>query len=405
MSEALARLRDDVPPSVTINPELAGARILVVDDSATVRKMIVLYLKRCGFSAIAEAKNGVEACGAIEQQLPDLIVTDISMPEMDGLELIRRVRCNPQWATIPILVETGSTAHEDRGRIFAVGATDLISKPIDPREMLGRIKVHLEQQHLVRKLYEYQYAMAADIELAREMQESLMPTREEIAAIEEKYGLDIATSYKASAGLGGDLWTLSATDPGGVLLWMVDFAGHGISAALNTFRFQALIRSERQNTRQLSEAMAALNEQLTTLLPVGQFATVLGLRILFDENCIEVVSAAAPPLVLRSGRTGYFQAIEAPGLPVGFVRGATYSLARYPFPPGSALLAYSDALVETPFPPESRFTPESLARALDRLGPTAGASEIQARLLKMLFPYTPQDDLTTIMICDRRDEQ
>lgn len=384
-----------------LDPELAASRILVVDDSLTVRKMIVQYLHRGGFTSIVEASNGREALVELAKQTPDIIITDLFMPEMDGHELIGRIRADERYATIPILVETGAMDPDDRGSVFLQGATDLISKPINPREMLGRIRVHLEQRRLVRRLSDYQQSLAQDLDLAREMQESLMPARAELDALEARFNIDIASAYKASQGLGGDIWSISAPSDHELHLWMVDFAGHGVSAALNTFRFHAMLRSERVGRLPLHDALLAMNGTLGATLPRGQFATVLGLRISLADRSLEVVSAAAPPLILRVGREGRFQAIEVPGFPLGLVPNATFTVSRYPFPPGSALVAYSDALIETPVEPNSIFSPARLAEMFEHSGKHADAASLQRKALGGIEPYLLEDDLTFVAIRDR----
>lgn len=384
-----------------VAPELAQARILVVDDSMTIRKMIAQYLRRGGYEVVTCVANGREALAAMADFPPDLVITDISMPEMDGFELIRHMRASERGAAVPILVQTAATGYDERGAVFLHGATDLITKPINAHEMLGRVRVHLEQRHLVRRLSEYQHSMAQDLDLARGMQESLMPTRPELDSLEVAHGIDIASSYRASIGLGGDMWTLFAAPDGTLHFWAIDFTGHGVAAALNTFRLHALLRSERLAAMGLGEAMAALNHRFKATLPLGQFATVLGLRISILEGWIDLVSAAAPPLLLREGAGGDFRAIEVESFPAGLVADGAYAVTRYQFPRGSALVAYSDALIETPAPPDSIFTPATLARDLSALESGASAATLMRRMLAPFPAYPFEDDLTLVVLCSR----
>ncbi len=382
----------------TLAVDFSGSRILVVDDSVTIRKTITTYLRNRGFANVMEAANGRIALEIIEQIEPDLIIADIAMPEMDGLALCRVLKCSDRYAQIPVLIQTGTESADRRAEAFSHGAQDLITKPINLREMLGRVQVHLEQRHLVRRLSDYQQSMAQQLEMAREMQELLLPSGDDIRAFEAVFPVLIASSYKASSGLGGDLWGCQATDDGALRFFMADFTGHGVLAALNTFRFHSFLRNEPLDSLPEADAMACLNSFLKDVLPVGQFATFLSCRINFREGWIEICSASGPPPMLRSGSDGEFEPLASDGLPLGILIESDYCARRYPFPPGSMLILYSDALIETPLPPDAVFTTDSLCRHLNRLAPDASSHSIMRDLLASLMPNLPEDDLTVLVI-------
>lgn len=378
--------------------DFAASRILVVDDSITIRKTITTYLRNQGFGNVMEAANGRVALEMIESTDLDLVITDIAMPEMDGLALCRAIKDNERLAQIPVLIQTGTESADRRAEAFSYGAQDLITKPINLRELMSRVQVHLEQRHLVRRLSDYQQSMAQQLEMAREMQESLLPSSSDIHIFEAVFPVSIASTYKASSGLGGDLWGCSATDDDNLRFFMADFTGHGVLAALNTFRFHSFLRNEPLDALPEADAMACLNSFLKDVLPVGQFATCLSSRINFRENWVEICSASGPPPMLRSGRDGEFEPLASDGLPLGILIESDYCARRYPFPPGSILVLYSDALIETPLPPEAVFTTTSLCRHLNSLKADADAGDVMRDLVARLAPHAPEDDLTLLVI-------
>lgn len=386
---------------IALAADFAASRILVVDDSVTVRRTITTYLRNQGFANVMEAVNGQIALEIIEHAEPDLVITDIAMPEMDGLELCRAIKSNERFAQIPVLIQTGTESADRRAEAFSHGAQDLITKPINLREMMGRVQVHLEQRHLVRRLSDYRQSMAEQLEMAREMQESLLPSGGDIRIFEAVFPVAIASTYKASSGLGGDLWGCSATDDDNLRFFMADFTGHGVLAALNTFRFHAFLRNEPLDALPEADAMACLNSFLKDVLPVGQFATFLSSRINFRENWVEICSASGPPPMLRSGSDGEFEPLASDGLPLGILIESDYCARRYPFPPGSILVLYSDALIETPLPPDAVFTIDGLCRHLNGLGASATAGDVMRDLVACLAPHAPEDDLTLLVIQHR----
>lgn len=104
--------------------------VLVVEDSPTMRQLIVFALKRIRGLNITEANDGVDGLKKISAEKFDLILTDINMPIMDGLKLVSLVRNDPAHKDVPIVIITTEGATEDKDRAMAIGANDYITKPI-----------------------------------------------------------------------------------------------------------------------------------------------------------------------------------------------------------------------------------------------------------------------------------
>ena len=117
---------------------MAERRILVVEDDRPLREAIVRALTAAGFQVI-EAANAPEAMSASELQRPDIILTDIYMPDMDGLELIRRMRRIPRLAGIPIIAVSASASNSDAATCLAAGADAFLSKPVVEADLLEKI--------------------------------------------------------------------------------------------------------------------------------------------------------------------------------------------------------------------------------------------------------------------------
>jgi two-component system chemotaxis response regulator CheY len=121
-----------------------GYKVLVVEDSPTMRQLIVFALKRIRGFQIVEANDGVDGLKKLSAQKFDLIVTDINMPIMDGLKLVSMVRNDPNYKETPIIVITTEGATEDRERALALGANEYITKPIQTIKILETVKKLME---------------------------------------------------------------------------------------------------------------------------------------------------------------------------------------------------------------------------------------------------------------------
>lgn len=116
-----------------------GKTILTVDDSASVRQMVSLTLKGAGYKVI-EAVDGMDGVAKTNSNPVDMIITDLNMPKLDGIGLIKKVRANPKLKFVPIIMLTTESQAEMKMAGKAAGATGWIVKPFNPDQLLGVVK-------------------------------------------------------------------------------------------------------------------------------------------------------------------------------------------------------------------------------------------------------------------------
>jgi two-component system chemotaxis response regulator CheY len=119
---------------------MAKFRVLIVEDSPTMRQLIVFALKRLPELSIVEASDGVDALKKLPGEKVDLVLTDINMPIMDGLKLVSLMKSNPLYREIPVIIITTEGAQEDREKGLALGARAYIPKPIQTNVLLKAVK-------------------------------------------------------------------------------------------------------------------------------------------------------------------------------------------------------------------------------------------------------------------------
>ena len=117
---------------------------LVVEDSPPMRKMIVFALSRVRELDVVEADDGVDALRRIAGTKFDIIITDINMPILDGLKLVKRLRADDNYKDVPIVIITTEGAEEDRQRALALGANAYITKPIQAPQVLSLVREILD---------------------------------------------------------------------------------------------------------------------------------------------------------------------------------------------------------------------------------------------------------------------
>ena len=114
-------------------------RVLIVEDEKDVREMLRLNLKAGGFDVL-EAHNGAEGLAIAKAELPSVVILDLMMPEMSGMEVCRALRRNPATSRIPILMLTAKSTEVDKVAGLEVGADDYVTKPFNILEVKARIK-------------------------------------------------------------------------------------------------------------------------------------------------------------------------------------------------------------------------------------------------------------------------
>lgn len=136
--------------------------ILVVDDTPTNLQVLFELLNQEGYR-VASAKNGAAALARVESLIPDLILLDIMMPEMDGFETCCQLKANPATQDIPIIFMTALSDTRDKVQGLGLGAVDYITKPIQNEEVLTRVQVHLQLHHVTQMLEQLMAGMAHDM--------------------------------------------------------------------------------------------------------------------------------------------------------------------------------------------------------------------------------------------------
>ena len=125
---------------------LAGTRVLIVDDNQGSCRFLGALVEQAGVGHIAHAVDGLDGLAQVEAFHLDLVILDVRMPKMDGFEMCRRLRRDHAQNDLPILIQTAFDTETSRSDAFLAGATDMVSKPVVPVELMARVRIHLEKR-------------------------------------------------------------------------------------------------------------------------------------------------------------------------------------------------------------------------------------------------------------------
>ena len=378
--------------------DLLSSRILIADDSPTQRDMVRACLRVAGFSELAFAADGNEALTIYYDFQPDLVLLDLEMPGMGGIEVCRILTGRHEDGP-PILMLSATLSREERVLAFKAGAADFLQKPTYPPELVARVRTQLERRWLVRNLHSFRERLGQELEAARRMQESLLPSVNELAELRASMGMDIAAHSEMSSELGGDIWGLRKIDEARLGVFIADFTGHGVAAAMNAFRLHALLGESGIRFERPDLVLQAVNVRLAGVLPRGCFATLFYGVIDVRRDVLEYAAGGSPEPVLIDA-DGTLTVIDTSGVPAGIKHWQEYEVHSVGFPRGASLLLYSDALIETPDDINELWTEDTLLTHLGHAGEGSSAQRLGAvtRAFDAGRPRPLPDDLTLVFL-------
>ncbi|HLO78847.1 MAG TPA: SpoIIE family protein phosphatase [Magnetospirillum sp.] len=236
------------------------------------------------------------------------------------------------------------------------------------------------------------------MDVARSMQSELLPPAAELAWLAQRYRVKVTGFFEPSSSVGGDLWGLDPLDDHRFILWLADFSGHGVTAALNTFRLHTLLEHITEDRDRPWAFLSELNQRLIGLLPLGQYATMLYGVVDVRQGRFTYAAAAAPrPVAARPGQP--VVPGDGSGLPLGVSRSAVYAERTLELPPGAALFLASDALSESPSESGAKLGPAGVSDLVQQVV-TERAGQVDVDCILAPFLATVKrplrDDLTAV---------
>ena len=147
--------------SASPNP-VAGAKVLVADDDLALVNTLTWILKEHGYQ-VAAVPGGENLLERMADERPDLLLLDIMMPKVDGLQLLEHIRAEPRWRDLPVLMISSMPPEDGTVKSLEIGASDFIAKPFRMKELLARVEAHLKRGRELRSVKAEISAVKADL--------------------------------------------------------------------------------------------------------------------------------------------------------------------------------------------------------------------------------------------------
>jgi len=374
------------------------SNILVVGGTDNVASDIGEILKSYEAKDIKNTPDGIGAMEKLEEYTPDLILLYINSENMSWLEFCTLLRKgNEKARAIPIIAITDMEKKDERVRILKFNVTGVCHLPINNEELYKCLNLYLQKSRLIKRLEDSFTPTAEDMEIARNMQYTLLPDDDLIKSCRKNYGIEIRHLYKSSQALGGDYWTVKQLENSQVMICIADFAGHGVSVAIDTFRLHNYLMEYVNYSDSPAKILEDMNNNFYRMLPTGQYLTCFLGIIDTANNKLSYAGAAVPPAIIIND--GEATILNCSGTPIGAYPKAEYMEQKIDFGIDSILLAHSDALVEINQKDKSLFTSDSLHEYVKEWS-SGGMEQIYENILKRikLSGHHFDDDLTLVLL-------
>ncbi len=336
-----------------------SATLLIIDDDDVVRASLAAYLEDSGFRVL-QASNGQAGLQTFAQQPLDLVICDLRMPHMGGLELIRTL--SEQAPQLPVIVVSGAGVMTDAVEALRLGAADYLIKPLEDLAVL-ELSVHralerarLQQENLRyrekletanRELEASLHLLQEDQTAGRQVQMNMLPQSPWSAS-----GIAFEHQIIPSLYLSGDFVDYFRIDETRIAFYLADVSGHGASSAFVTvllkFMTTRLMFEFKRNSSlrefKPSDVLGHINRGLINC-KLGKHVTMVGGIIDEDTGLLTyAVGGHLPlPVLYSPGQARY---LEGRGLPVGLFEEATYQDHVLELPPQFSLTLMSDGILD-----------------------------------------------------------
>jgi sigma-B regulation protein RsbU (phosphoserine phosphatase) len=314
--------------------------ILIVDDNPTNLDILQTRLRTHNYEVITAADGEAGLAMAREKQ-PDLMLLDIMMPRMDGIEVCRRIKEDPSLPFMPIIMVTAKADSKDVVAGLEAGGDEYLTKPVDHAALVARVKSMLRIKELHDTVLEQSAQLRVQLETATKIQSLFWPRIPELKAGGHIWAVSVPAAY-----VGGDLYDVIPLSDDSLLAYVADVSDKGVPAALIMAALSTKIRSEAQVQREVDKLLETANKSMYRLVSEeGFFATIALARYWPSSGKMQLaLGGHLSPMWIAEGDIRNLPQIE--GISLGVTSDVHYGIEEILLSPGESILFFTDGVIE-----------------------------------------------------------
>ena len=379
--------------------------ILIVDDTFANLQVLTQMLTEQGYK-IRPAVSGKLALKAVHTILPDLILLDIQMPEMNGYQVCEKLKANDKTHDIPVIFISALTEVFDKVKAFTVGGVDYITKPFQAEEVLARVETHLKLHQLQQQLEEQNkiikaenLRMRAELEVTRRLQQLILPNKQEL---EQFTGLEIAGFMEPAEQVGGDYYDVLPYN-GHIIFGIGDVTGHGLESGMLMLMVQMAVRTLlKSDISNPSTLLTLINNALYENVNRMNCEKTLTLFLAdYYKGVLTISGQHEEVIVVRKGDVERIDTVDL-GFPLGLEPDVKPFMTEkeVPLNPGDVVILYTDGVTEAENTEGQRYEIGRLCE-IARLNWQCSVEEIKQTIVEDVRQYIGKqkvfDDITLLV--------
>jgi len=396
--EVKAIALQELPPLPAISGE-GSARILVVDDELINLQVLSnqLLLEK---HRVILATNGEDAIKLIAENPPDMVVLDIMMPCMSGLEVCRRLRETYSLHELPVLMLTAKNQLNDIIAGFEAGANDYLAKPFDKRELIARVNTLLSLRDAIEKNNSL-LVMQKELEIAKRILQSILPDGPPVMK-----KLAIYTRYLPMDRVGGDFFDFHVLDEDRIGVFTADVSGHGVPSAIIAAMLKVAFSLQKSIAREPDELLREINHILRGKFGKS-FITAIYAYIDMVAGTLSGSNAGHFPIVIHRKQDGTIHEFMPKGWAIGIRGEPMLTREEFALAAGDRIVLFTDGIIEARNKAGDLFGYETFLGHIGtqrHLPPREFADFIIARMSEWTGQGDRFDDDVTLLVIDVADD-
>ncbi len=326
---------------------LRPAKLLIVDDEPDLRVVMKRLLEKAGYHIITaeDGKTGIKT--ALEEK-PDLILLDINMPDMSGMEVCKRLKSHVMTKEIAIILFTALSDTHTKVSGLDVGADDYLVKSADMEEVKARVRTQLRLKRLRdelslsnRQLATAQKRINSELAVARKVQQGIYPEKVDVPS-----DLQLAVHLVQAQQVGGDYYDVIRLSEHETALLMVDVSGHDVASAFIVGMAKIAFSVHLKEQLSLVDTLNRVNSDLMSAIKTGHHLTAFIAVVNCRERQLRYAKGGHFDQYLYKAANGEIQALSTQGMVVGCFEDGLFEEKKTQLEPGDKLVLYTDGLLE-----------------------------------------------------------
>lgn len=322
-------------------------KILIAEDSASDRFILETIVAKAGHVPIGVA-DGEQALTAFQEKSPDVVLLDVLMPNMGGIEAARKIRDMGNEDMVPIIFLTSLKDQADLVECLEAGGDDFIPKPYNPVVLQSKIKsfgrlrrMHTTLLNQKAQIEEHNRHLIQEQTVAKQVFDKIAPT----GCLDMG---NIRHYMSPLAVFNGDVLVSEFSPNGNMVVMLGDFTGHGLPAAIGSMPLASTFYGMVRKGFSMSDILREINQKLNDILPIGFFCCAICADINFKERRIKVWNGGLPEAFLYLKSTGKYELLASKNLPLGVLPSKSFNGESQTFQLdyGDRLYMWSDGAFE-----------------------------------------------------------